>query len=217
MNGAFQGLRAHLPISAVLFYHFIYFLCSQFCLLHRANAQGKKIRLVFLWVPPICGYCTEFLKSSRVFISALLQGTDWLLEESERMLHSCIVQDAQTVGLWVKKMSMAEGLDLPRPPVYVEGHFRASATEWILGEAVGFYITFPVCSFLAQRLSQFWKKASPLLYWKFLFGDEGQSGSRPPEVKLPQWRARRSVACVITCFVEKLGILLCHSVNDSLW
>lgn len=61
--------------------------------------------------------------------AALLQGTDWLLKESERMLHSCVFQDAQTVGLWVKEMSMAGGLDLPRLPVYVEGHFRASATE----------------------------------------------------------------------------------------
>lgn len=61
-----------------------------------------------------------------MFIAALLQGTDWLLEESERTLHS---QDAQTVGLWVKEMSVAGGLDLARLPVYVEGHFRASATD----------------------------------------------------------------------------------------
>lgn len=55
--------------------------------------------------------------SQCVFFAALLQGTDWLLKEPERILHSCVVQDAQTVGLWVKEMSMAEGLDLVRPPV----------------------------------------------------------------------------------------------------
>lgn len=92
--------------------------------------------------------------SLHVFIAALLQGTDWLLEKSERMLHSCVVQDARTVVLRVDEMSMAGELDLARLPVYVEGCFRTSATEWILGEEIGFCIKFSVCSFPAQ----FWKK-----------------------------------------------------------
>lgn len=114
MHCVCQGLKAQLETCAVLSSSFIHPLFSQFACFTEKMHRGKNKTSPFMSTP-----CLWILHRVPEVIFSLLQRTDWLLEESERMLHSCVVRNAQTVGLWVKEMSMAGGLDLARPPVYV--------------------------------------------------------------------------------------------------
>jgi len=57
------------------------------CVLHRASAQGKKPKPSLFMSITYLQICTEYRKSSPVFIATLSRGTGQLLEECERMLH----------------------------------------------------------------------------------------------------------------------------------
>lgn len=187
--------------------------------LHRASAQGKKQNLVFVWASPICGYRTEYQKSSPVFIITLSQGTGQLPEESERVLCCSRCSDCGAAGQGTAHGRW--GLTFPDGQFVlgVTGDFQKNERCWVTIGRSNRFLHEVFSLLLPGSPSQSWKKHLLCPTRDFYCGTVGRVGADPQSWDFPsgEQEALGAVACAVTCFVDKLGTLLCHFISESLW